>query len=249
MRPARPELTLVDRIADVRGRLDHAIERSGRPRGSVLLVAVTKTLAAEIVADAATAGLTVFGENRVQEAVAKIPEVARLVQRKVSPRWHLVGHLQSNKAKIATGIFELIHSVDDTDLAKRLDRALAAAGNRQAVLVQVNVAREESKSGVEVEGLRELVETVARFEHLQLRGLMTIPPYDPDPEKSRPHFAALRGLGEKVRSWLAPGAYPGDLSMGMSEDFEVAIEEGATIWGAAGQFNRWNRQRQPRRRH
>jgi len=127
------------------------------------------------------------------------------------------------------GLFELIHAVDDAALAARLESAAAGAGKRQAVLVQVNLAGEATKSGVSPEGLRALVETLGRSAHLEVRGLMTIPPHGPSPEHARPRFAALRELGEKVRSWLGPALYAGELSMGMTDDFEVAIEEGATI--------------------
>jgi len=178
------------------------------------------------VAAAARAGLALFGENRVQEAAEKIPAVAALEPARALS-WHLVGHLQSNKAKAAVPLFDLIHSVDDADLARRLDRAAHAAGKTQAVLLQVNVAGEASKSGVSPEDLDRLVDAVASLAHLALRGLMTIPPHERDPESTRRHFAALRELGEKVRT--RKGSGPWELSMGMTEDFEVALEEGATL--------------------
>lgn len=216
------------RAGHVEERIEGALARARRPPGSVTLVAVTKTFPAEAVAEAVSAGLAHFGENRVQEAAAKIPSVAALTRgRRAS--WHLVGHLQSNKAKQACTLFDLIHSVDDLALVARIDSAAASSGKRQPILVQVNVAGESTKSGIAPGELRSLIDAVRACSSVELRGLMTIPPHDPDPERSRPHFAALRRLGESVRDWLAPQAYPGELSMGMSEDFEVAVEEGATI--------------------
>ena len=242
---------LEERIGRIRQRISEACARAGRPEDSVLLVAVSKTFPAEAVVEAARLGLATFGENRVQEAVAKIPTAATLIAaaslrsrasaftgsktssgpaETSSPpiSWHLIGHLQSNKAKAAAGLFELIHSVDGVTLARKLDAAAGAISIRQRVLLQVNVAGEAQKSGVEPSALEVLVETVTQCPHLELRGLMTLPPYDPDPELSRPHFQKLGELGDRVRSWIGP-TYAGELSMGMSEDFEVAIEEGATI--------------------
>lgn len=236
------------RLARVRERIATALARSSRPARSVTLIAVAKTFPATTVAEAAAAGLTHFGENRVQEAAAKIPAVSTILGGDRSPhvpaagrgtgsiwtgerslRWHLVGHLQSNKARGAVALFDLIHSVDDRDVALKLDAAAAAAGKKQAVLVQVNAAGEASKSGAASAELRALVETIRACSSLDLRGLMTIPPYDPDPERSRTYFAALREMGESATEWLSPDPYPGELSMGMSEDLEVAIEEGATL--------------------
>ena len=212
----------------MRERIEGAITRAGRKPGEVVLVAVSKTVPAETVAEAAHAGLSTFGENRIQEGLGKIDSVRRILGRdQVS--WHLVGHLQSNKAKAAAGRFDLIHSVDDAELAHKLDRAAAALGLRQSVLIQVNVGGETTKSGIDPGGLLVLVDIVAQSSALDLRGLMTVPPYDPDPERSRRYFAALRELGAKVRVRFGAGGYRGELSMGMTEDFETAIEEGATI--------------------
>ena len=222
-------IEIAGRIAAVKDRIEGALQRARRPAGSVTLVAVSKTCPAAAVVEAIRAGQSVFGENRVQEAAAKRPAVAALPGGEAA-EWHLVGHLQSNKAKAAAALFDLVHSVDDAELAAMLDRACATIGKRLPVLIQVNVASEAAKSGVAPAGLLPLVEKTAGLANLSLQGLMTIPPWDPDPEKSRPHFVALRELGERVRTWLGAGAhYAGELSMGMSEDFEVAIEEGATI--------------------
>jgi len=234
---------LAERIRDVQGRIEAATSRSGRTPGSARLVAVSKTMPAAVVAAAARAGLALFGENRVHEAAEKVPAVAALVPGRAIA-WHLVGHLQSNKANAAVPLFDLIHSVDDAELARRLDRAAARAGKVLGVLVQVNVAGEAAKSGVSPGELGTLVDVVAALPHLALRGLMTIPPHDADPQASRRHFAALREQGERARARAGagkgiaagagepaePGATDGwELSMGMTEDFEVAIEEGATL--------------------
>lgn len=220
--------SIAERVARVKWRVEDAAKRSGREPASVRLVAVSKTFPPAAVAEGARAGLTEFGENRVQEAAAKRPSVARILgARPVA--WHLVGHLQSNKAKAAAPLFDLIHSVDDADLAGKLDRAAKALGKRQEILVQVNVSGEDTKSGVAPGGLRALVETVAVLDGLDLRGLMTIPPYEAEPDRARPHFARLRALGAAVRGWIGPRAYGDELSMGMTDDFEAAIEEGATI--------------------
>lgn len=216
------------RIRAVRERIDAATSRSGRKPGSVRLVAVSKTMTAPAVAAAARAGLALFGENRVQEAAQKIPAVTALAPDRTLA-WHLVGHLQSNKAKTAVSLFELIHSVDDADLARRLDRAAQAAGRTQGILLQVNIADETTKSGVAPDALGALVDTVASLPHLALRGLMTLPPHDPDPETARRYFAALREQGELAAARIGAESYGGELSMGMTEDFEVAIQEGATL--------------------
>jgi hypothetical protein len=215
---------LRQRIDAVQERIAKAAARAGRRVDEVQLVAVSKSHPAGQIAAAYDAGLRVFGENRVQEAQEKIPLVGRPAV------WHLVGHLQSNKAAAAARLFHLIHSVDDAPLARRLDRAAAGLGRPLEILVQVNVAGEDVKSGIEPDRLRPLLEEIARdCGTLRVRGLMTIPPLHPDPEKSRPHFARLRELAAFARSWGLPGAGLDELSMGMTDDFPVAIEEGATL--------------------
>jgi PLP dependent protein len=209
------------RLQAVRYRIAAACARSGRDPASVRLVAVTKTVPAEAVGEAFRAGQTLFGENRVQEALAKIPAVDSRA------RWHLIGHLQTNKARHAVGAFELIHSVDDIRLAKELDRRAASAGVVQAVLLQVNLAGEPTKSGAGEDALAELLKAVAALEHLDVRGLMTIPPPVDDPAVSRPWFVKLRALRDRAAEQL--GRPLPELSMGMSDDFEVAVQEGATL--------------------
>jgi len=209
------------RLREVRGRIAAACARAGRDPSTVRLVAVSKTVPAAVVREAVDAGQRLFGENRVQEALAKIGDVGGAV------RWHLVGHLQRNKARHAVGTFELIHSVDDAELAREIDRRAAAAGVVQAVLVQANLAGEETKSGAGEADLLPLLDLAASLPALDLRGLMTLPPPSEDPEASRGWFRrlrALRDLGEARIGRALP-----ELSMGMTEDFEVAVEEGATL--------------------
>jgi PLP dependent protein len=208
-------------LADVHGRIAAACARSSRDPGAVALVAVSKTFPAERVRELLSCGHDLFGENRVQEALEKIPRVGP------GARWHLVGHLQRNKARHAVGAFELIHSVDDLELAREVDRRAAAKGIVQPALVQVNLSAEATKSGADEEAALPLVEAVAALRSISLRGLMTIPPPSADSEESRPWFARLRELRDRAEARL--GLRLPDLSMGMSDDFEVAVEEGATL--------------------
>jgi pyridoxal phosphate enzyme (YggS family) len=210
--------TVADRLRRVTDRLREAEARAGRPEGAVTLCAVSKTFPAEAVAEAVAAGATDIGENRVQEAEGKRPEAEALGAR---ARWHLIGHLQSNKARRAVELFDVIQTVDSVDLARRLDRLAGEAGRRVEVLAQVDLGHEPTKAGAVESELQALVEALGATEHLELTGLMTIPPFFDDPEDARPYFARLRELSE--RHALT------DLSMGMSHDFEVAVEEGATI--------------------
>jgi pyridoxal phosphate enzyme (YggS family) len=187
----------------------------------VRLVAVTKTVPAEIVRRALGEGQDTFGENRVQEALAKIPEVGG------GARWHMIGHLQKNKTRHAVGAFELIHSLDRIDLGREIDRRAAAAGVRQQVLVQVNLSEEETKSGVQDAGLFPLLEGLLALPHLDVRGLMTVPPPVDDAGENRRWFAALRERRDEAERRF--GVSLPELSMGMTDDFEVAVEEGATL--------------------
>jgi pyridoxal phosphate enzyme (YggS family) len=209
------------RLASVRARVAEACARTGRDPRSVRLVAVSKTVPAAGVAEAIAAGQTLFGENRVQEALAKMSATGP------GATWHLVGHLQKNKARQAAGAFELIHGIDDRELAVELDRRAAAKAIRQPVLVQANLAGEATKSGVDEEGLMPLLAEVSGLPHLDVRGLMIIPPPDANPEASRPWFRRLSELRDRAVSLL--GRPLPELSMGMTDDFEVAVEEGATL--------------------
>lgn len=211
-----------DNLRSVRERVAAACERAGRSPDEVTVVGVSKTFPATLVVEACRAGLTDIGENRVQEAAAKIPAVEALGSR---PRWHLVGHLQTNKVKTALGLFDIIHSVDSVRLAEFISRQAASLPVRQAgplpILLEVNVAGETSKFGLRPEETGRALEQMARLPGLAVQGLMTVAPLVDDPEEVRPVFRELRRLRDAL------GLH--HLSMGMTDDFEVAIEEGATM--------------------
>jgi PLP dependent protein len=219
------EAALEERLTRVRGRIAAAAERSGRPSEDVTLIAISKTHPSTIVTKLIELGATDIGENRVQEAEEKISEVGR-----DKARWHLVGHLQANKARRAVNLFDVIHSLDSIDLARRLDRLCVEEGKEKlAVLIQVDLGHEETKSGIDETELEHLVEELGSLNRLQLIGLMTLPPFFEDPELNRPFFRKLRDLRDEL---AARGRFrdgKGELSMGMTHDFEVAIEEGATM--------------------
>ncbi len=217
------ETTIAQNVARVRGRIAEACRRAGRRPEDVRLVAISKTVPPERIREACEAGLRDFGENRVQEAAAKRPKLSDL-----TVTWHLVGHLQSNKARPARELFHWIHSLDSAKLAERLHRAAVCEGERLPVLLEVNLGGEASKSGVREEGVRQLAEEAGRFETLEVRGLMTVPPFLPDPEQVRPYFRRLRELADRIEAAGLPNVSMRELSMGMSHDFEIAIEEGAT---------------------
>ncbi len=208
-------------LSKVRAAITAACQKAGRDPGSVRLIAVSKTVDLDRIRAAIAAGQDLFGENYLQEAKDKIDVLGRQVG------WHLVGHLQTNKAKPAVELFDLIHGVDRGKLARALDSAAARLGKVQDVLIQVNQGGEDTKSGVAPEAARELVQEVARLPHLRLLGLMTMPPWFADPEAARPYFRSLRELRDRLRS-LSGLPLP-ELSMGMSGDFTVAVEEGATL--------------------
>jgi PLP dependent protein len=212
-------------LADVRRRLAEAAVRSGRDGGDVKLVAVSKTHPAEVLRDAIAAGCTVFGENKVQEAEGKIYEIGRN-----AAEWHLIGHLQSNKARRAVQLFDVIHSIDSLDLAERLERICIDEGRPElSVLVQVDLAGEDTKSGIAPKDLPDLARFMDECKCLRFDGLMILPPFDLDPEATRPYFRELRAIRDQLSSQGVFANARGELSMGMSHDFEVAIEEGATI--------------------
>jgi pyridoxal phosphate enzyme (YggS family) len=201
-----------------------AARRAGRQPDDVRLIAVSKTCPIDDVRAAAAAGQLDFGENRVQEALQKIGAAPDL-----PVRWHLIGHLQSNKARKAAVPFACIHSVDRPDLLDALDRAAADAGAAPDILVQVDLAGEPTKHGAAVDAVRCLVERAAGCGAVRLAGLMLLPPWFDDPEDVRPYFRSLRELRDRLRADGVPAALLRELSMGMSHDFEVAIEEGATL--------------------
>lgn len=201
-------------IAAVEARIAAACARAGRNRSDVRLVAVSKTFPAADVDAAIAGGMTDVGENKVQEARDKHPSVAGRA------RWHLIGHLQSNKAKDAVRLFDVIQTVDSVELAEKIARAAASAGKRQEVLLQVNIGREEQKSGAAPEAVAELARRIAELPSIHVAGLMAIPPAG-EPEETRPYFRELRAMRDDLGL--------SELSMGMTDDFETAIEEGATI--------------------
>lgn len=217
--------SLSERFADVRRRIARAAAASNRSPDDITLIAISKTHPIATLRAAIAAGIAELGENRVQEAAEKIEALGR-----TAARWHLVGHLQANKARRAVSLFDCIHSLDSVELAQRLERLCVAAGRAALpVLIQIDFAGEESKTGIDPRALPELLATVAGCERLNLIGLMTLPPYFADPDCARPFFKALRDLRDRLNIAGHFGARAGELSMGMSHDFETAIEEGATM--------------------
>jgi len=214
-------MDLAENIAAVKQRIAAACERTDRDPNSVTLLAVSKMHPPEIVSEAAKLGLTLFGENKVQEAKAKIPFCSGRL------RWHMLGHLQTNKCRDAVELFEMIQSVDSFHLAEEINKRAEQASKRMPILLEVNAGGEASKFGYRPEQLLMDLPRLNQLPRLELQGLMTIPPWAPNPEKVRPMFRQLRELKAKCEETL--GALLPHLSMGMSGDFEVAIEEGATI--------------------
>ena len=211
-------------LQSVRSRLDAAARRASRDPSTIRLIAVSKTFSADHVRVAHTAGQLDFGENKVQEGLQKIEGTAD-----IKIRWHLIGHLQSNKAKRAATAFAFIHSVDSMELLRKIDAAAADSGAAPDLLVQVDLAGEETKFGATVDEARRIVEAGSSLRAARVTGLMLIPPWNEDQEQTRPWFVRLRELRD---SWVAegvPGPSLAQLSMGMSHDFEAAIEEGATM--------------------
>jgi len=217
-------IDLKDNIARVQERIAAACLRAGRRPEEVKLVAVSKTVPPDRIRAAYEAGLRDFGENRVQEANSKRAALSDL-----TVAWHLVGHLQTNKAKLARELFHCVHSLDSLRLAQKLDEAAVCSGDRVPVLIEVNLGEEQTKSGVREQDVLPLAEQVSRLTTLELRGLMVLPPLFENPEQARPFFRRLRELAGTIEAANLPGVSMRELSMGMSHDFEVAIEEGATM--------------------
>jgi PLP dependent protein len=217
---------LAARLTAIRSRITAAAKNSGRPPEDVRLIAISKTHPASVIKRVIEFGAADIGENRVQEAVGKITELGR-----DAARWHLVGHLQANKARRAVNLFDVIHSLDSLDLAQRLDRLCIEEGieKKLAVLIQVDLGHEETKSGIDESELTHLVEGLGPLCRLEFTGLMTLPPFFDNPEQSRPYFRRLRELRDELAARGAFANGKGELSMGMTNDFEVAIEEGATM--------------------
>ena len=210
-------------LEEIRRRLELAARRAGRDPAGIRLVAVTKTVGREGLLEAVAAGQSLFGENYVQEAKAKIAALGPGLT------WHFIGHLQSNKARAAVELFELIHSVDRLSLAQALEQAAARLGKVQDILLQINLAGEASKSGTAPENAPALLQEISKMPHLKVLGLMTMPPWFADPEEVRPYFRGLRELRDRLRRFESAEGHLPDLSMGMTGDFEVAVAEGATL--------------------
>lgn len=219
-------MTIAENVARIRQRMAAAARRAGRGTDEAVLMAVTKTHSPEMIREAYEAGIRVFGENRVQEFAGKADVLRDLSH----AEWHMIGHLQSNKATKAVELFAAVDSVDSVKLAQRLEDAAAGAGKTLDVLIEINIGGEEAKSGVRPGSreLEELLQAAGGLERLRLRGLMTVPPFTDDPEAARPYFRKLCRLRDEIRARHLPRIGMDLLSMGMSHDFEVAIEEGST---------------------
>lgn len=219
-------MSIAENIAAVRERVDAASRRAGRSASDIALMAVSKTHPPERIREAFAAGLRLFGENRVQEFSAKASALADLQ----GAEFHMIGHLQTNKAAKAAELFDAVESVDSVKLAEKLDGAARALNKKLSVLIEINVGGEDAKSGVAPgsQDLKELLRAAPRFEALEFRGLMTVPPFTEDPEGARPYFRRLRELREAIARRQLPAMRIDVLSMGMSHDFEVAIGEGST---------------------
>jgi len=218
-------MSIAQNLAQVRDRIAAAARRAGRQPEDIALMAVSKTFPAERIREAYDSGLRLFGENRVQEFAGKTDALRDLH----SAEWHLIGHLQTNKAAKAVELFAAVDSVDSLRLAQKLNASAQQLGKKLKVLIEVNVGGEAAKSGVAPESgeLEELLSAAPELEHLEFRGLMTIPPFNDDPQEARPYFRKLRDLRDQIARRL-PAFNMRELSMGMSHDFEVAIEEGST---------------------
>lgn len=227
---------IFENIRIICGRISHAAVRAGRKPEDINLIAVTKTISIQQIKEAIGAGLRIFGESKVQEAREKVESLKFKVTPPAPPlnkggtiggvEWHLIGHLQKNKAKTAVELFEMIHSVDSFELAEIIDKHAENAGKTQRILIQVKLSDEISKYGILKDNLLELIREISEMKNLSIRGLMTIPPFFKNPENARPYFSELRTLRDTAETM---GFNLPELSMGMTNDFEVAIEEGATM--------------------
>jgi PLP dependent protein len=224
-------MSIAENIAQAQERIAAAARRAGRTPEEITLMAVSKTFSVERIREAYAAGLRVFGENRVQEFAAKADALRDLHD----VEWHLIGHLQTNKAPKAIALFDSVDSVDSVRLAEKLNTFAESAGNTLSVLIEINVGGEDAKSGVALRSgeqdpveLEQILQAASRLGNLKIRGLMTVPPYTEDPEGSRSYFRRLRQIRDRIAARKLPRIEMDTLSMGMSHDFEVAIEEGAT---------------------
>ena len=216
-------MDLKNRLENVNDRINKAALKCGRDPENIHLIAVSKTIPANRVKEAIELGVTILGENYVQEARDKFNVLGTY-----PVSWHFIGHLQTNKAKFAVRLFDLIHSVDTLKLARELDKQAKKVNKFQDILIQINVSKEPSKSGSDIENAANLIKDIVHLENVSLKGFMAMPPFFNNPEKARPYFIALRNLRDQIQKTL-PGVALNELSMGMTGDFEVAIEEGATF--------------------
>ena len=217
------ESDIAANINTIKQRIAAAAARSHRAPDSIKLLAVTKTVPSVCISEAIYAGITMFGENYVQEAKEKIAVIGPRAQ------WHMIGHLQTNKAKYAVNLFNYIHSVDRMDLARELDKKALLTGHKKNILIEVTVSEEKTKNGIPAATAISLVKDISKLENISVRGLMTMAPYSTNPENSRSYFTGLRNLRDDIIRAGITGIQMEELSMGMTDDFEVAIEEGATI--------------------
>jgi pyridoxal phosphate enzyme (YggS family) len=216
--------SIKERLEKVKDRIKKAAEACNRNPQTIRLVAVSKTVPADRVREAIEAGVKNLGENYVQEAREKINSLTDF-----PVNWHFIGHLQTNKAKYAVRLFDLIHSVDSLKLSRELNKQAQKNGKIQQILIQVNISREETKSGISVDEAINLVDEISHLQNLSIKGFMTMPPYFNQPERVRPFFSALRELRDQIKEKAIPNMSMDELSMGMTGDFEAAIEEGATM--------------------
>ena len=241
-------MSIADNVAAVRQRIAAAANRAGRPPETVTLMAVSKTCSPESIREAWQAGIRVFGENRVREFAEKVEPLKKLLgsddlSNLEKTAWHMIGHLQTNKAASAAALFSAVDSIDSLRLAERLNDAARKLTRMLDVLIEVNVGGESAKSGVapDSDELERILQAAPQLQNLRIRGLMTVPPFTDYPEAARPHFRALRTLRDRIAARNLPSVAMETLSMGMSHDFEVAIEEGSAcvrvgtaIFGARG---------------
>jgi pyridoxal phosphate enzyme (YggS family) len=217
------ETDIAFNINKIQQRISTAAARCNRATDSIKLLAVTKTVSPLAIEQAIDAGITAFGENYVQEAKGKIAVIEKRVQ------WHMIGYLQTNKAKYAVNLFDYIHSVDRIELAREINKRAGLTGRRINILIEINLSGEKTKSGVPAASALDLIKDTAILENISVKGLMTMAPYSSNPENSRPYFSELRNLQKNIINGGITGIQMEELSMGMTDDFEIAIEEGATI--------------------
>lgn len=216
-------LYIKENLDDIQGKILSACEKSGRNPEDIKLIAVTKTVDTEIINESIIKGVSAIGENKVQEITKKFDYIDTSVE------WHLIGHLQSNKVKYIIDKVDLIHSVDSVKLATEINKRAKSIDKKMEILVQVNVAKEDSKFGIELKDVKEFVESLSNLENVEVKGLMTIAPFDIEPENVRMYFRELKSLFDKLSKESIPNVDMKYLSMGMTNDFEIAIEEGANI--------------------